>query len=433
MPTDTKSRGNIYYSYDARSEYPYVMIVKKFPMESFALYRENVDDLAELQQLRDRGFALLFDLHVKDLECRESVTVPYISFSKCESVAGEYRLDNGRILGAEYAAMTVTEIDFDIIHEQYTYSKVAIQNVYIARYDYLPEPIVNHVRDGFYDKCGYEERGEKGTYYYDRCKNQLNGNFGMMFTDPVRDEQIVLDELEDGKRWKTQTPDINEALAKFYRSRNSFLCYQWGVWTTAHARRHHQNLINAFGAEFVYGDTDSAKGTDSTGAVAKRVELLNRKIEAECIPRGAYYDMRDGRRLYMGVFVAEDTMTDFKTMGAKKYAYVDSKGELHVTISGVPKKSESMTSAAELGSIDNFDRGFTFTHCGGSELRYHDLAAPVTVSLPDDNGRMHKVTYGSNISIVDSTYTLGLDSAYEKLIKTIQDNNYCIYGENEVE
>lgn len=410
----------LYYSYDARSEYPYVMICKKFPMTGFTLYTDKVKTISQFDTIRSKGYALLFDLHLFEIECYDNVTVPYIPFSKVQQISG-YSLDNGRVLRADYLKLTCTEIDLDIILDQYKINKKAINNLYVSEYSYLPTPIVNHVRDGFYTKCGFEERKEKGTYYYERCKNELNGNFGMLYTDPVREEIIRHEKLIDGKRWTTQTPDIESALAKFYNSRNSFLCYQWGVWTTAHARYHHQKLIDAFGDEFIYGDTDSAKGTDIDGGVAKRVAKINSDIEKECIPRKAYYDMKNGERLYMGVFVQEKSMTDFKTLGAKKYAYVDDTGELHVTVSGVVKKNaKGITSAQELGDISRFDLNMTWSECGGLEARYHDLDAPVTAILKDENGKPHKVTYGSNISMVDSTYTLGVGNDYGALLKALK-------------
>ena len=39
----------------------------------------------------------------------------------------------------------------------------------------------------------------------------------------------------------------------------------------------------------------------------------------------------------MGLFEIEDHIKRFKTMGAKKYAYEDDEGKLHITIAGVNK------------------------------------------------------------------------------------------------
>lgn len=415
MQTDTLS--NLYYSFDARSEYPYIMCTKKYPIGKFEL-QDDFPSHEDFDAYINSGQACLFILHCIGIKVIHNVTVPYISFSNCRDIEGQV-LDNGRVLEARFLSITITEIDYSIIKEQYQIDEYAVENLYTAPYDYLPAPIRNHILDGFFEKCGYEERDEKESVYYGKCKNELNGNFGMMYTDPVRDSVVVnFDDTEN--RWSTSQADIEESLEKFFRSRNNFLCYQWGVWTTAHARRHHQNLINAFGEEFVYGDTDSAKGTDVDGYVAERISTLNDLIVESCIKNRAYYIRKDtGEILYMGIFVEEKRMSEFKTLGAKKYAYITADdNELHVTISGVQKQnSKGITSAQELGTIDNFDCGFIFSETGGLEMRYHDLSERYELEIKDDTGKVHKFTNGSNISSVPSTYQLNVGRDYENLLR----------------
>lgn len=428
MPTDFSSAK--YFSYDARSEYIYIMYCKKYPMTRFMRYCDKVKKISDYEKLILQGYAVVARFTFEDLKVKDDVPCPYIPFSKCRNVLlkrdpdqkdKDLELDNGRILYAPLAQITLTEDDYNIISRQYRKNKVAISDVYIAEQDYLPSAIRNHVLSGFFEKCRLEENGQKNTYYYHKTKNRLNGNFGMMYTDPVRDKYGI---FGSDSFWTKTSADIAESLEKFQASRNSFLCYQWGVYTTSRARRHHHRLIDAFGEEFCYGDTDSAKGTDLTGAVRDRIAALNSEIERETESLGAYYECKDGTRLHMGVFTREHDMTDFKTLGAKKYAYItvdDGVESLHVTISGVTKEcSDGTTSAQELASIDNFREGFEFAKCGGLEARYHDLDKPYTVNIVDDKGISHEVTYGSNISMVDSTYTLGLGNDYGTLINNLK-------------
>lgn len=187
------------------------------------------------------------------------------------------------------------------------------------------------------------------------------------------------------------------------------------MWTTAHARRHHQNLIDAFGDEFIYGDTDSAKGTDVTGAVHERIRELNKAIMKECDERKAVCVL-NGHKYYMGIFVEEAQMTDFRTMGAKKYAYTDMEGKLHVTVAGVTKGK----GAEELEVLDNFKPGFCFKEAGGLEMRYHDYAGVHTLILKDDKGIEHRVLSGSSVSAMDSTYTLGYGNDYGMLLESLR-------------
>lgn len=416
------SRAN-YVSYDARSEYPYIMVSKRYPMSRFDLYAENLDSMDEFYALKRAGYALLFRFVAVEVRVKESCAIPYMSFDKCVECSSP-KLDNGRVLSAAHIVCVLTDIDLEIILSQYKITHKAIQQVYISKLDYLPLPIRRHVLDGFAEKCGFEERGEKESLYYGKCKNRLNGNFGMLYTDPVRDDVMFNADMgADGKRWTVNRCESSkEALTKFYNNRNNFLNYQWGVWTTAHARRHHQRLLDAFGAEVVYGDTDSGKGTDCTGRVARRIARINAKIMRECDRTGAYYDSEVLGRLYMGVFVREHDMTDFKSMGAKRYAYIDAEdGSLHVTISGVQKRNKSLgiTSAEELGSLDAFKEGFVFSKCGGMELKYHDLDEVKTITIRHE-GVDHIVHVGSNVSVLDSTYTLGLGHDYGALIQALK-------------
>lgn len=217
----------LYYSFDARSEYPYIMCTKYYPMSKFTLLDSGKGhSIDEIRQLTDKGYCTLFTMHIEGLKCFEHVTVPYIPSSKCRDLLdAEY--DNGRILSAAHVCITLTEIDLDIIVSQYTWDRYTITDVYIADLAMLPEPIRKHVFDGFARKCGYEERGEKDSLYYGKEKNKLNGNFGMMFTDPVR--ETVLYQDIPGEIWAGKSPDIEAALRKFTNSRNSFLWYQWGL------------------------------------------------------------------------------------------------------------------------------------------------------------------------------------------------------------
>lgn len=57
---------------------------------------------------------------------------------------------------------------------------------------------------------------------------------------------------------------------------------------------------------------------------------------------GAHATDPHGVEHFMGVFEGEETAAQFVTMGAKKYAAIDQRGELEITIAGVPKKAGSV-------------------------------------------------------------------------------------------
>ena len=409
-------------SFDVASSYPAQMFLRKFPVSKFTPYGE-IESMTELDGLLSE-YACLFRVIFTGLEVRDNIGMPYIAISKATARSKHVTLDNGRVLSVinredrendrGYIALTLTDIDFEIIKEQYTWDDMSISDFHIATYGYLPEALLSQVMAYFRTKTELkdkikeaEERGDEEeaanlAYLYAKSKNRLNGIFGMCYTNPVHN---VISINEDGE-WIEDAPEIADALKKYWKSRNSFLVYAWGVWITAWARRHLEDLFNALGQDkVIYGDTDSGKAVDVD---ISKIDALNAKVMVLADKRGAYCDY-NGTRYYMGVYEHENKIpiAKFKTLGAKKYVYEDEKG-LHVTISGVNKK----LGAKELKTIDNFISGFIFKEAGGLTLYYNDAEQGIHQITVDGC----TMTTASNIGMVDSTYEIGITSEYAELI-----------------
>lgn len=415
-------------SYDEISGYPACMFLYDYPSGQFTPYGE-IESYAEFEKLETEGYAMLFRIHLLNVRLKDEITVPYIPVSKCLKRSAKSVMDNGRILTSDYLYLTVNDIDFKIIRSQYEYDGIQFDNMHIAKYSKLPEALLAQVKHYFVLKCELKEqiqaledkeeitaeelqKLEDLNYLYAKSKNRLNGIFGMCYTNPVHAEISI---NEDGE-WIEIQPDIEEALNKFYRSRNNFLTYAWGPWVTSWNRYHLQQLLDVCGAGVAYTDTDSAKGVNFPH---DQIELMNEELKKRCEERGAYCDV-NGKRFYMGLYDKENKkpIKRFKTLGAKKYAYEDEKG-FHITVSGVNKK----LGAKEMQSVDNFKVGFTFREAGGLTLYYNDESIhQITV-----NG--DTFTTGSNIGMVDSTYTLGVTEEYADLIGL--DINTELLGLNE--
>ena len=409
-------------SFDVVSSYPSQMFLRKYPVSKFTPYGE-IESMTELDGLLSE-YACLFRVIFTGLEVRDNIGMPYIAISKATAHSKHVSLDNGRVLSVinhedrendrGYLALTLTDVDFQIIKEQYTWDDMSISDFHIATYGYLPEALLSQVMAYFRAKTELkdkikeaEERGDEEeaanlAYLYAKSKNRLNGIFGMCYTNPVHN---VISINEDGE-WIEDVPEIAEALKKYWKSRNSFLVYAWGVWITAWARRHLEDLFNALGQDkVIYGDTDSGKAVDVD---ISKIDALNAKVMELADKRGAYCDY-NGTRYYMGVYEHENKVpiAKFKTLGAKKYVYEDEKG-LHVTISGVNKK----LGAKELGSIDNFVPSFIFKDAGGLTLYYNDAEQGIHQITVDGC----TMTTASNIGMVDSTYEIGITQEYAELI-----------------
>lgn len=186
-----------------------------------------------------------------------------------------------------------------------------------------------------------------------------------------------------------------------------------GVWCTAWARYRLQLMIdqadNNKQSAFIYADTDSVKFIGELDLTAFNEERIK-----ESIKNRAYATDRKGIVHHIGIFEDDGCYKQFKTLGAKKYVYVDMNDQLHITIAGVNKK----LGAGELGRIENFKEGFIFTKAGGTESVFND---DMDYTIIVDGHQLH-IT--DNVLIRDSSYTLGITAEYEAILKGICDIKY---------
>lgn len=401
------------HSADRSSSYPAVMCNCEFPMSAFTpiLPKDlNPDYISRCITIRHK--ALLLRIGIKNLRLRDPFWgCPYLSKDKCRNIHKAVDTeDNGRILEAEYLETTITDIDLKIIMEEYKGEIIFLQGWY-ASYKKLPQALINEVIKYYKDKT--ELKGVAGQeIYYDKAKALLNSLYGMMAQDPVK-HNLIFKQVGDWEEDSSLTDE--EILGK--SNQRAFLAYQWGVWVTAHSRdaleRGIRLVHDTEGADFVYCDTDSVKYTGSvdwTGYNADRV--------AECRDSGSYATDPKGITHYMGVFETEDLKDTgfayryFKTLGAKKYAYVEREGEgVHCTIAGVNKKKGGKE-LDKYGGLSAFAEGFVFREAGGTQAVYNDTPQMDHVVI---EGRSLPVT--ANVAILPSEYTLGITGEYERIIK----------------
>lgn len=114
----------------------------------------------------------------------------------------------------------------------------------------------------------------------------------------------------------------------------------------------------------------------------------------------------------MGVFESEGRYKQFVTMGAKKYAYTDADGGLHITVAGVGKKAGAKE-LAKAGGLPAFKPGLIFTEAGGTEAIYNDRANLVL------NVEGRELVIGPNVCLRPSTYKLGYAPEYVRLLGDI--------------
>lgn len=385
-------------SFDKSSSYPYVMYcLPEFPMSMFMEY--HVEDEDELNEMNAK-YCTLARYRLTNVKLKKGKTNPYIAYSKCSTCYAP-KLFNGRVLSAEEVELTLTNIDFQIFQNDYDFDGLQIRDFYFARKGYLPQELRDVIWEYFEKKTML--KGVKGhEYEYMKSKNKLNSIFGMMVTDIVHSEISF-----DGNDYNIQTPTVEEALNQYYKSRNNFLSYQWGVWVTALARQELRKGIEVVGLDNIYNDTDSVKAL--AGHDHDFVKL-NVEINKQCKDRGIQnFLIRDGKKFYLGTWDNEGRYDQFKTLGAKKYVYSQS-GKLHLTVSGLDKKKGARY-LKSIGGVPAFKKGVVF-HDSGRTASYYNFTNEITTMTRDGYSWQN----GCNIAIVDETYTLGITDSMLSII-----------------
>lgn len=396
-------------SYDIQSSYPACMMINKYPSSAFFKIKTETFYNRDLSE-----YALLIHVRFTDVKYIGACGIPYIPLAKCKAITSDRIIDNGRVLYAGIVEMIITDIDLDIIINEYEMSDMFINSVYASRYAPLSNEYKGVIMQYFEGKTTLKGDPTK-QYEYMKSKNRLNALYGMMC------QRIDHDLTEyDGHDFITTAAVLDEQIEKYYKSHNSFLSYQHGVWVTCHARKRLRTALNMVGRDVCYCDTDSVKCVNGH---VKDFDKLNEKLKAQALEAGAYATDRKGNVQYMGVWeheTAHEKYKEFKTLGSKKYVYIQ--GD-HVcsTIAGVNKKTGSKF-FKEYG-LNTFKHGTRIKDSGHLTAFYND--DDIHTIIVDGV----EIETASNVALVDNTYTLGVTDEYLDLLEKAlanEDNLYYI-------
>lgn len=327
-------------SIDLTSSYPAQMIMHRYPMTTFK--HINILSIEKFLEYIKTS-ACVFRIKILDLQPKSSHHV--LSLSKCEYI-NNYQVDNGRIVSADCVVTYMTDVDWRTFNMFYKIDteKIYVDKFYFAKYKYLYKPILESILDLYETKT--KLKGVKGKEEeYLVSKGMINSAYGMTVTNPVNDDIIFNDEDYE---WKANEPDMSEALLKNLNNGNQFLCYQWGVWVTAWARYELLRCVYEMGDDVLYCDTDSIKFVNYKSHKAF-IEKYNKEVQEAMLESASVngfgtekLNPKDikGEHHFLGLWTDEGMYVNFKTLGAKRYAYekINKKtGELefHFTVSGL--------------------------------------------------------------------------------------------------
>jgi hypothetical protein len=398
------------FSKDISSSYPTVMCLEKYPMTYF---EETIpcDDY-----FNNDNYSYIITFDVEHLYSKRWNT--WLSFSKCAKIKG-YSLDNGRVLKADYVQLSLTNVDYEMFQLCYDFDNLNIIDFRISSNDYLSPTFVKYILELYGNKTTLKGIEEKEPLYM-KSKQYINSMYGMMVTKNITDtiefeEDRWKKELLDEKNFYTKIASEKKKLSK------TFGAFQFGVWVTAYARRNLWQGILALDYNVTYCDTDSIKyidcDTDFFERYNKEIERReNMRADMLGIPRDKFCpNDKYGIPHRLGIFDDDGQYKKFKTLGAKKYCYIDNDDKLHMTVSGVRKSAVS-----QLHNIDDFKDGTVFDveHAQKLIMTYVDDMPPIVWNKGQYDEFHSNYQYG--ICAQPTTYSLGITDDYESILTMVQ-------------
>lgn len=344
--------------FDFASSYPYCLLAYKYPKK----FRKLLSDTTIQDILHDSDqYAFMFKLTMTDVSLRDHFTpMPVLQFSKAEKIINPV-LDNGRVLSCDYIEIYLTNVDLEIIADQYTCERQLVSDVYYAEMDYLPRWFTDYVYKCFYEKCTLKG-GDPVLYAL--AKARLNSLYGMCVQ---RVTKQIIEEIYETGEYQPLAEDMEEKYEEAIKKRTAILPYQWGVWCTAYAMRNLFSLgscarpvqmtENGYTSAWIYSDTDSCYSFDWDYG---KIEAYNESCKDRLRKNGYGPVVIKDREFWLGVAehkAGEDDYSEFKYEGAKRYCgRCKEDGALHITVAGVPKKGAACLN----DDINNFAPGFVF-------------------------------------------------------------------------
>lgn len=400
-------------SIDITSSYPAVMLSEKFPMSAPYEVDFKSPDFDLDHFIRTYDYKSVFTIKFVNLKPIFHAE-QYISESHCYYISEGKDVMNGRVYSADELDITITDVDYSIIKQVYTWDSMYIKEMYKYQTDYLPTDVIRAVLELYEKKT--ELKGVSGQEIeYTLTKNMLNSVYGMSVTDPVKDSKVYKDgrwTSEDGKSKAEQLEDHNTNKARF-------LYYPWGVFISAYARRNLWTGILHMDNDYVYSDTDAImffNYEDNKDYIRKYNKWITRKLEKMADIKGFSYDRlkpvtNDGEIKPLGIWEVQGHYSRFKTLGAKKYIveHAETK-EIEITVSGLNKKHglEYLKGKYKTNKavIENFDFGLHIPAGQTGKLSRNYIDDTRSSYITDYQGNTEFITAGSSLYLEPDSYTM---------------------------
>lgn len=411
-------------SIDFTSSYPTVMIAEKYPMSTPYSYIFKTKKEFE-QLLKDK----LSIFKVTFYKLVSKITYDsYLSVSKCDTK--NVVQNNGRIYSADKCTTYITNVDYEIIKQCYTWDDVYFDNIFYWNKNYLPTPIIKTILELYQKKTTLKGVDGKEAEYL-HSKGMLNSCYGMTVTDIAHDEITY-----NNDEWEQKQGNLREQIIKYNDSKNRYLYYPWGVFVTAYARKNLWSGILAIKDDYIYTDTDSIKFKNYKHHMSY-VENYNKEI-LDKLRKAMKYHKLDfkliqpktiaGVKKPLGIWDFEGVYSDFKTLGAKRYIFIEN-GELNITIAGLSKKKGAKylkeKGKTTKGIFKLFNNDLEIPSKFSGRLTHTYIDNEKTYSITDFNGYTEKVTSKSSVYLEPSEYNLSMSETFIEFLQYLG-NGYLV-------
>lgn len=403
------------HSIDFNSSYPYAMCGEMYPMSRpYPIQDKDI--------IYSNEYLSIFKVIFTNLQSKFTFD-SYLSKSKCKLVNDISH--NGRVYCADVCETIITNIDFKIIKDCYTFDDIQIIDGYYFYKQYLPKQIIESILDLYNNKTLLKGVNGKEVEYL-LSKGMLNSVYGMSVTDIIRDNYLYSDD------WHTEKMTIDDmeiAIAKNNESRNRFLYYPWGVFVTAYAR---YNLwtggILRMAEDYIYSDTDSVKFTNYNKYTQwiddynKQCEL---KLKKMCEFRHIDFNRCKPKGRLLGVFDYEGKSDYFKTLGAKRYMTYSEKDGYKITIAGLSKQN-GVEYIKEMGQGDIektfgfFNNNMTIPKERTGKQTHTYIDVPKEYDITDYNGKMSHVKQLTSLHLSECSFDMSMSDNFVEFFSAFQ-------------
>lgn len=410
-------------AYDFCSSYPAVMLAYEYPMSKgeFIKIKSKEDFYTKL-----KCYCCVFTIKLKNLYLKsDNFNECYIQRAKCHSIK-KFTECNGRITECEECIITITDLDYYIIDKMYSFD-FELSNFIIYQRGKLPKEIIQSIL--YFYKGKTSLKGVKGMEEeYLNCKEMLNSLYGMCVTDVIRDEYTY-----NHDEWGIANSTNEEKIEKIEDMNDSFsrfLFYPWGVFVTAYARRALFSGIFECGDDYIYSDTDSIyiNNNDKHKEYFKKYnEYIVKKIQDTLY----YYSIdieemqpmtKEGIKKPIGIWEIDKKCLLFKTLGAKRYIYMKTDGEINITVAGLNKKVcvPYLLEKYEYNIFNEFKNGLTIEKGNTGKLTHTYIDDEIDGNIIDYLGIEGNYKEKSYIHLEETTFEMGLEN-YLLFLSTLKD------------